>query len=105
MSNPNAKHTPVPWKYITNVGPTRALIVEPDGTTIMECHANVGSRSTFAANAALIVKAVNCHQVLVDALRELFATVTVGRERFDNPYEPNTICYSAVQQAEGGTEQ
>lgn len=47
----------------------------------------------------LIVKAVNCHQVLVEALRELFATVTVGRERFDNPYEPNTICYSAVEKA------
>jgi hypothetical protein len=84
-----AKHTPVPWQYTTNVGPTRALIVEPDGSTIVELSTNVGHRGTFAANTALIVTAVNSHAVLVEALRQTAyeLAVLVGKD------------HSTVQQA------
>jgi len=49
-----AKHTPVPWQYTTNVGPTRALIVT----------------------------AVNSHAVLVEALRQTAyeLAVLVGKD-------------------------
>ena len=30
------KHTPLPWKYSLNVGPTKAIIMETDGSTILE---------------------------------------------------------------------
>jgi len=49
-------HTPGPWKYSTNVGPTKALIVENDGSTVVE----IGNRthdSRFVHNARLIAAA------------------------------------------------
>jgi hypothetical protein len=61
-------HTREPWKYTTNVGPTKALIVEPDGSTIMEC-GNATRDSRFEANAARICAAVNaCAGIDTDKL-------------------------------------
>ncbi len=62
-------HTPTPWQYATNVGPTKALIVERDGCTVMEVRRTVGY--AFAANVAFIVRAVNNHDELVAAIRGL----------------------------------
>jgi len=52
----NAKHTKGPWKYALNVGPTKALIVEADGSTVVECSNRVHD-SRFEANARLIAAA------------------------------------------------
>ncbi len=38
------KHTPGPWKYTVNVGPTKGLLLEADGSTIMEMVNTHGSR-------------------------------------------------------------
>jgi len=51
-------HTKGPWKYSVNVGPTRGLIVEEDGTTILEV-VNALHDSRFEANLRHIVKCVN----------------------------------------------
>lgn len=50
------KHTLGPWKYATNVGPTKALIVETDGSTVVEIF-NRTHDSRFEANARLIAAA------------------------------------------------
>lgn len=64
-------HTPGPWKYVTNVGPTQALIVDADGATILQISTNVGHRSEFAANVAFAVTACNSHADLLAALHEV----------------------------------
>ena len=52
----DSKHTPGPWKYHLNVGPTKALIFEADGSTIVEL-ANRTCDSRFEANVRLIAAA------------------------------------------------
>jgi hypothetical protein len=59
-----------PWKYSTNVGPTKALIVEQDGSTVVE----VGNRtqdSRFAANVRLMTAAPTLYDALEAALQHL----------------------------------
>lgn len=51
-----AKHTPGPWKYFPNVGPTKVLIVEEDGSTVVELSTRVRD-SRLIANARLIAAA------------------------------------------------
>ena len=52
-----SKYTPGPWKYNLNlVGPTKGLIVEEDGSTVVEIRTNVMD-SRFAHNARLIAAA------------------------------------------------
>lgn len=52
------KHTPEPWAYSVNVGPTKGLIVESDGSTILEVH-NTLRDSRFERNLRRIVACVN----------------------------------------------
>ena len=59
-----------PWKYSTNVGPTKALIVEADGSTVVE----VGNRtndSRFSANVRLMTAAPILYAALEAALEHL----------------------------------
>jgi hypothetical protein len=65
-------HTPTPWKYTTNVGPTQALLTEDDGSTIAMLR-NVAGQSAFEANARFIVTACNAHDGLVSAQEQLIA--------------------------------
>lgn len=58
------KHTPTPWKYLANVGPTKIVLLEQNGDTIFECIKNTRD-SRMEANAAYIVKACNSHEKLV----------------------------------------
>lgn len=63
-------YTPGPWKYVTNVGPTKALITEDDGSTIVELRLNVRD-SRLEANARLIAAAPELLEVCKDALESL----------------------------------
>ena len=58
-------HTPGPWKYSTNVGPTKALIVETDGSTVVEIGHRTGESKRFLSNTRLIAAAPD----LLNALR------------------------------------
>jgi hypothetical protein len=49
----STSHAPGPWKYHLNVGPTKALIVEADGSTIVEVRNNVHD-SRFEANVRVM---------------------------------------------------
>lgn len=62
-----AKHTPGPWRYTTNVGPTRALIVEEDGTTVCEI-LNPHRSSGFETMVRQIVRDHNTAPELLTAL-------------------------------------
>lgn len=52
------EHTPEPWAYSVNVGPTKGLIVEGDGSTILELF-NTLRDSRFERNLRRIVACVN----------------------------------------------
>jgi hypothetical protein len=62
-------HTPTPWQYTTNVGPTKALIVERDGSTVMEVRRTIGDG--FPTNVAFVIRACNAHDELVSALHAI----------------------------------
>lgn len=48
--------TPGPWKYATNVGPTQAVIMEADGSTVLELRNRLRS-SRFERDIAMIAAA------------------------------------------------
>lgn len=62
--------TALPWKYITNIGPTQGLIVEEDGTTILACVNNLG-RSGFEPNLRYVTHAANAYPRLMETLQEV----------------------------------
>lgn len=77
-------HTPLPWTAITptlicHVGEDAAavaIVADPEAATTSDFkRADLFSPrfDEACANSALIVKAVNCHQELVDALKALLA--------------------------------
>ncbi len=51
-----------PWAYALNVGPTKALLVEPDGSTIVEIENRFKDGRRFESIIKLIVAAVNSYQ-------------------------------------------
>jgi len=65
------------WHYSVNVGPTKALIVEPDGTTVMELR-NVASNGDFERKVRRICRAVNTHDDMVKALGFALGSLTGG---------------------------
>ncbi len=69
------KFTSGPWKYALNVGPTAALIVADDGSTILRLTTNVRD-SRFEANVRLVSTAPEMYE----ALRELVRCVRGGDE-------------------------
>lgn len=62
-----AKHSPLPWRQHSGDGKTYASVRSHWGQCVADC----GSRSDnmAQANAELIVRAVNCHDELVAALK------------------------------------
>ena len=105
LNHADGSHTEGPWKYTTNVGPTKALIVEADGSTIVE----VGNRthdSRFLARVRLMTAAPR----LLEALRAIEAGFADGSIRFTkkrqsdrDPYHPaNTLMCEAIAAATEG---
>jgi hypothetical protein len=80
-------HTKGPWKYATNVGPTKALIVETDGSTILELEATVGKRSDLEANARLIAAAPELLAALKRIARSFPEAIAIARDAV-NKAEP-----------------
>lgn len=70
------KHTPGPWKYSTNVGPTKALIVEPDGTTIFEAF-NRTNDTRFGKNIAFMIESCNNYERVKAQRDELAAALKI----------------------------
>ncbi len=61
------QHKSTPWKYQVNVGPTKGMILEEDGTTVF-CVDNNLHRSDFEKNLQLICRSSNVHDELIAAL-------------------------------------
>ena len=67
-----SEHTPTPWA----VGARAFLRVETsDGKTVATTGSDSDLRDQWEANAAFIVKAVNAHDALVEALEDLLSDV------------------------------
>jgi hypothetical protein len=80
MTRDAGKHTPLPWRFIGGADNTETDKGLRCGTIVCD-HENTGAyhvariwndanRVNGPANAALIVRAVNAHEVLVKALQE-----------------------------------
>jgi len=70
---PKPKHTPTPWyQHPTDNGDDCDTNTDisggPEGHTLAHCYTGYHETYTAEANAAYIVKAVNCHEELFDAL-------------------------------------
>lgn len=63
-------HTKGPWQYALNVGPTKAFIVEQDGSTVLEVKTNTRD-SQFTSNIRLITAVPD----LLEALRSFMSRV------------------------------
>lgn len=71
-------HTPTPWKteYENEFGPEYELF-GPDGRRVLQYNWNSDRQAEVEANAAFVVRAVNCHDDLVAALK---AVCGIGEE-------------------------
>jgi hypothetical protein len=69
-----AEHTPTPWRIRNDFGGGWIQGSPADGETYGDRVANLAKPKTIgAANAAFIVKAVNNHDALVEALEDLLS--------------------------------
>jgi hypothetical protein len=74
-------HTPTPWSHYDDTGPdgkTGRHEIVAIGKTVARIYATKGMEAEDAANAALIVKAVNAFDPLVSALERLIDNVETG---------------------------
>lgn len=74
--------TPAPWLFSFNVGPTKALIVEADGSTIMTVLNPHGS-DHFKPNVERVVRAVNTFDEAREALRGVIRVADRATAEFD----------------------
>lgn len=69
----NAKHTPTPWTFTNQTTDERpwCVITIKDATddVVIQREYHINDAQKEEANAAYIVKAVNCHEQLVKALK------------------------------------
>ena len=89
MSNTNSKHTPLPWKLALKAGTQDMTRIKSEkGQTIADAFwmGEGIEQEEGIANAELIVKAVNCHFDLVDALIEAKEQIIhLQRMRVEDP--------------------
>lgn len=91
-------HAPAPWKYHLNVGPTKALIVEADGSTIVEVR-NLVHDSRFEAN----VRVMTAGAGLLAACKHARQWCEANGHGIGNSTEPvwlESMC-AAIAKAEG----
>lgn len=77
------KRTPGPWQYVLNVGPTKALIVEKDGSTIFWASNEIRS-SKFATNIQFMTEACNNYERVKAERDELAAALVEVMEWVNN---------------------
>ncbi len=92
-------HTPTPWAvnsppvsgWPASNGDYRINIIGADGRSVGYVH-RTRDPSTGGANASLIVKAVNCHAELLEALEALIKATKVA---LSDGYSPESALYDA----------
>lgn len=94
-------HTQIPWQHkaITPKG-TQAIFSE--GKRIATCYASYDcgqNKKSCAANAAFIIRAVNCHEELVAALKDVLTEMEVFDPRGNGRFMENAR--TALAKAEG----
>lgn len=78
-------HTPTPWEVGEDVGQAERCIVTAECRDICTCETGFGDAE---ANAAFIVRVVNCHDDLLAALRALLARMEGESEWLDKAGYP-----------------
>lgn len=64
-----AQHTPTPWKVF--IEDYSVVIMSKEGDHVCDCNSSYEEDGENKANAELIVKAVNCHDELLAAFKEI----------------------------------
>ena len=80
-AKPAVQHSPTPWHQDSS--PWIIKQKEEDDEVVATCH---GVGSIPNANAAFIVRAVNSHDALVEAVNLLFTEVKAMNEKKIGPY-------------------
>lgn len=77
QSHTKTPHTPTPWYQGTKENETEEFIITENGRLISKCveRGNLNSKNQHIANARHIVKCVNMHDNLVEALKDLIMCV------------------------------
>ena len=88
-------HTPTPWTY----DEVWALVKGPKGEEVCAIHSGQGDnervdRNVAYANAELIVRAVNAHEAMREALEEAYHELRVRCG-----YKDGDHCYDAIKAA------
>lgn len=96
-----SKHTPTPWRYKhstrpDNTGGYDTAIIDIKNKIIAETFQNVdeGDSRDSKANAELIVKAVNCHDELIEAI-----TLAIGLLQDNQPSKVDHHALEVLKQA------
>lgn len=110
----DAKHTPLPWRR-DKTGGSRGDVRGANGRWVAACwglaarcetNHRPSYRAECAANAELIVRAVNCHDELVAALVAIEGALPElrqdGTERVVDPGSPRGLVRAAIAKAMEG---
>jgi hypothetical protein len=88
MTRDAGKHTPLPWAATTRQGSWDWVIYSANFPHLEICqpfHDDTEENPTGEANAALIVRAVNAHEGLVKALKEIVSAFDCGALQMSSP--------------------
>lgn len=99
MGDVMAEHSKTPWRLGKNGGDDTVFA---GNRVVAMCDTDVNAPHVDKANAAFIVRAVNCHAELVAALELLVADVA-GYETWQRPCHAVDVAKSALAKARGET--
>lgn len=99
------QHTPTPW-HLDDME-QGIIVADGNGYSIVDCRSGKLDEEDHAANAAFIVRAVNCHEELIETIRWMAQTVHQGNH-VEQPGTfrecPKSVCDAAKQAiAKAGT--
>lgn len=92
MATSEARHTPTPWRAVIDQGNPRvfkhamalvATTAEGAHVQAIDCTRSGANFVEDRANAEFIVRAVNCHEELVAALKVLLASANYSTDAMD----------------------
>lgn len=100
------KHTPTPWKIVARsadpLDVSKRMIEDSQGRFIVKTGTTVHiSLEQQAANAAFIVRAVNCHYELVNSLKQIKSQLTAIDGLTHQEEFILSIAQQAIAKAEG----
>jgi hypothetical protein len=88
-----SKHTPTPWSFRELRGDDGLGYIEADGHDIIHAGVRDLDAETNRANAAFIVRAVNAHDKLANAMEDILAFLAEKFAEYDEPCDPSeTLC-------------